>query len=119
MVNMMGSEQRLSVLSSWLLLVIAAAVAAAVDIPSLSSYQNRLAVDPKYEIYWTADTAAARPKASFAVRAATKGFVAFGISEVGGMVGTGTPLEAHPSTLRPSGGRRAITLTEPFVDRLS
>ena len=57
MVNMMGSEQRLSVLSSWLLLVIAAAVAAAVDIPSLSSYQNRLAVDPKYEIYWTADTA--------------------------------------------------------------
>ena len=82
----MGRELRISAL---LLLVIAAAAAVTADIPSLSSYQNFVAVDPKYELYWTADTAAARPKISFAVRAATKGFVAFGISEVGGMVGTG------------------------------
>ena len=59
------------------------------DIPSLSSYENSIKLHPKYELYWTADVSSIKPKVDFAVRAATKGFVAFGISEVGGMVGTG------------------------------
>ena len=65
---------------------------ASADLPSLSSYAKSFEFDPDYTLYWTADTSAAKPKMSFAVRAQTKGFVAFGLSEVGGMVGSGEML---------------------------
>ena len=57
--------------------------------PSLSSYANAVEMDAKYRLFWTADTAASRPRINLAVSAKTKGFVGFGLSEVGGMVGSG------------------------------
>ena len=72
-----------------LLLLSPLSLAGSSSLPALSSYANSISLDPKYDLYWTADTSASPDKVSFAVRVQTKGYVAFGISEVGGMVGTG------------------------------
>ena len=83
---------------------------ASADLPSLSSYAKSFVFDPKYTLYWTADTSAAKPKMSFAVRAQTKGYVAFGLSEVGGMVGSG---ECHPLTSSHAPSRGAFPAPSP------
>ena len=76
-------------LLSFLLHVACLLVTTSADAPALSSYAKSLQLDAKYELYWTADTSASKPKINFAVHAQTKGYVGFGISEAGGMVGTG------------------------------
>ena len=69
--------------------LLVAASAESTNTPTLSFYANSLQLDAKYQLYWTAETSSSKPKINFAVHAQTKGYVGFGILEMGAMVGTG------------------------------
>ncbi|CAI5486968.1 unnamed protein product [Closterium sp. Naga37s-1] len=60
----------------------------AAALPELSSYSSMALLDPRFELYWSTNTSDAT--IHMAARAQTAGWLAIGLSESGGMFGSGS-----------------------------